>query len=345
MKILVIRGKGIGNMVLFTPTLSALRKNLPDAKITLITDKACAEVIRGSGLVDDVMIFDFNAPLSEKMKIISALRKIRFDYSLMTFPANKWQYNLIAFLMGARVKVSHKYSAGGMISLSFLQDIRIPAVEGIHDVDQNLNLLKVFGIKEVSKELIFYLSSEDRDFAKEFFKKNKLRKVIAMHPGCADDGLATRRRWPAEYFTETIRSLQDKGYQIMLIAGPGEEDLVHRINGPLKIKALVLQKTPLKKVVAVVSMCSGFLSTDSGIGHTAAAVGIPTLALIGPGDSRRIAPYGKKCDVITKTVPCSPCVHYPFRATRSKFGTSNCDVRCLKIIRPDRVVEKLVSML
>lgn len=338
MKILVIRVKGIGNMVMFTPTLVALRKNFPDVKITLLADKGSAEVVRGGNLVDDIVLFDLKFPLSRQLKIILDLRKQNFDCSVMSFPANKWQFNLFAFLIGAKKRITHGYWLARFRTLSFLQNARIPAVEGIHDVEQNLNLLKAFDILDCEKKQVFYVSKEDIDYADRFFKDNNLKNVIAMHPGCGDDSLY--KRWPSSHFTRVITLLQAVGYNVLLVAGPGEEELVEDINRSLKIKAEMLSGVPLKQVAAILSRCSAFLSTDSGIGHIASAMRVPTCVITGPTDHIRIAPYGGV--VIRKGFPCSPCKKYPFH---TDFSHIKCDnILCLGGITPEEVRDKLISV-
>lgn len=335
MKILVIRVKGIGNMVMFTPALLALTRGLPNAEMSLLADKGSIEVVRGGDIVDEMIPFDVDAPLLEKLRLLFSLRKRKFDYSIMTFPANKWQFNLFSFLIGARKRVTHGYKNPKLKTLYFLQNTRVPAVESIHDVQQNLNLLEAFGISDYEDKQFFYVSDENIGFAKDFFKKNNLKKAIAMHPGCGDDSVY--KRWPAGHFTRLVGLLQEAGYDPLLIAGPGEEDLVASINGPLEKPAAVLQKTSLKNVAAVISFCSAFLSTDSGLGHIASAMDVPTFVVIGPTDYRRIAPYGGK--VITKGMPCSPCKSYPFH---TDFSHIDCkDIRCLRAITPEDVRDEI----
>ena len=341
MKILVIRIKGIGNTVMFTPALAALRKALPNADIVFLADTGSAEVVRGSNLVDEIIHFDLGWSLSKKIKVICNLRREKFDYSIMTFPANKVQFNILAFLIGASKRVTHKYGNSKVKTLSFLQNVKIPAVEGVHDVDQNLNLLKAFNIQAEDKEQHFYISKDDMVFAESFFREKGLGRAIAMHPGCGDDSLY--KRWPSRHFTSLIKLLNDNGHDVILIAGPGEQELVSNINEQLANKAVVLQDVNLKKVAAVISLCSSFLSTDSGLGHIAAAMNVPTLAITGPTDYRRIAPYGKKCRVLTKGLECSPCKKYPFHTDYSHIRCSN--IRCLNEISPEEVRDKLLSLI
>ena len=344
MKILVVRIKGLGNFILFTPTLIAIRKKFPDAKITLLADKLCAEVVNGSKLVDDIVYFNLNSRFSDKLKVLLGLRKRNFDYSILAFPAHNWRYNLFAFLIGARKRVTHGYEVANLKSLSFLQNVKVRAIEGIHDVEQNLRLLSVFDIKDVKRELYFHLSEEDKIFANDFFKGNNLKKVIGIHPGCSEEG--SYKRWPKENFSEVIQMLQRDEFDVILVAGPGEEGLVEDILGNLVKKPVIVKNMPIKRVAALVSKCIAFLSTDSGIGHISAAMGVPTLALIGPGDYRRIAPYGRRCGVITNKSECSPCMVYPFKTDYSQYGHIKCsDAPCMKQITPEEVRGKLRSLI
>ncbi len=344
MRILIIRIKGIGNMVMFTPVLVNLHKELPEAEIVLFADKGSAEVVNGSNLINEIVYFDLSWSFFRKLKVILALRRRKFDYSIMTFPAHKWMFNLLAFMLGAKKRVTQGYSVDNVKALAFLQNERIPAVEGIHDVEQNMNLLKALGISSLKGDLRFFLSDDDKSFAESYFKEHKLKKVIALHVGGSDE--TAYKRWPIEYFTKVIPLLKEKEYDVLLVAGPGEENVVSEINLTLEGPVLVLNGLPLKRTAAIIARCSGLLCTDSGIGHIAAAVGIPVLSLVGPGDPRRISPYGRKCGFISGKTACSPCIHYPFGTSNSDYSKVVCSsLECLRKISPEEVRDKLLSLI
>ena len=349
MKIIVFCLSGIGNTILFTPTLRVLCENLPQAEITLLVAKeAFAEPVRGSDLADKIVVFE-RMGLWSKLILLYKLRITKYDYSIMAFPSNRWQHNLFAFLVGARTRITHSYSFAKIRTLSFLQNEKVRSVESIHDVEQNLKLLAPLGIGDdvATPDPFFQLLNEDKEFADEFWNENALRGefVVGIHPG--GDRRYTYKRWDKESFVHLIKKLIDeKGAKVLLFAGPDEELFVEGINERLSNGKGVysIRRTGLKKVAALISKCNCFVCNDSGLGHVAAALGVKTLAIFGPTIHTRISPYGEHANIVRTGIECSPCLKYPFHATRNKIKCAE-EIKCLNGIKVDKVYEAAVSLL
>jgi len=346
-KILVICASGIGNTILFTPTLKALRENFPHAKITfLVTKQIFAEPVRGSHLVDEIISLDGN--LWQKIKTIINLRREKFDYSITAFPSNRWQFNVFAFLAGAKSRITHSYKVGKWRTLSFLQNKKIPAVEDLHDVEQNLNLLKSLGIKlPKDKQPIFHIDEKSREKAKRFWKKNHLegKFVVGIHPGSGGIGQETKR-WPKENFAELADKLiEKKETKILVFGGPEEKELKESIKALSRYKEDIhLINTPLKQTAALIEQCNLFISNDSGLMHIAVAVKSPkVIGIFGPTNHRRTAPYRKNCYIIRKNFSCGPCLRYPFHSTSSKIECRN--NKCLRTMKVQDVIDKIYQFI
>ena len=114
--ILVIGSIGIGNLLMFRPVLAVLRQRLPHAKITLLVLKrGFAEVFAGDPLVDEVRVVDFRdyPGLMKKIGLVRDLRRYKFDLTITSFPANRLEYNALAFLTGAPYRVATCIPASG----------------------------------------------------------------------------------------------------------------------------------------------------------------------------------------------------------------------------------------
>jgi heptosyltransferase-2 len=324
-KILLICASGIGNTILFTPTLEILRKEIK-AKITLfVTKQGFAEPISGSRLVDEIIIIDNDKSLFEKIKNIINLRREKFDYSITAFPSNRWQFNFFAFLVGAKKRITHSYKVDKLRTLSFLQNVKVPAVEKLHDVEQNLNLLRALNInsKKKKRELLFYVNREAKEFATEWFKKNKISKkdfLVGIHPGCKRS--TKYRRWPKENFVKIINNLIKRKMKILLFAGPDEIEEVTWIYNQYKEQdnVFLIKEKSLKHAAALIVKCRMFICTDSGLGHIAAALRVPTLAIFGPALPSRTRPYGKYGHYISSTPPYPHYPKYPFQSSSTKIN-------------------------
>jgi len=346
-KILVISLSGIGNTILFTPFLNCLRKHCPKTEIDFLTlNQAMAEVVSGSNLVDNIFVLQ-KSPL-KILKTLWQLRKKHYDYSVTAFPSNKWQFNVLAFLIGAKNRVTHKYKCYQLRTLSFLQNKKIEAIEEIHDIEQNMNLLKVFGIdsKKEERELTFYLSEKDKNFAEDFLKVNNLENdfLIGIHPGCNRDN--KYRRWPKDCFVELINDLVTQGRKILLFSGPDEIEETAWIYNNIdnKEKVFSVKEKSLKDVGSLIARCKIFICTDSALGHIAAALRVETLAIFGPAQASRTRPYGKYGHYVSLNLSCSPCLKYPFHSTSSKIKC-NKDFECLRKIKVEDVIEQINRIL
>lgn len=342
-KILVICASGIGNTILFTPTLRGLRKGLPKAKVTLLVTKSVfAEPIKGSKLANQIVVFENGNSLWKKIKLIHKLRKEKFDYSLTAFPSNRWQFNVLAFLVGAQKRITHNYKVGKIRTLSFLQNVRVSVDEKLHDIEQNLNLLKPIKITpSQEKKLLFYLSPKEKKLAGKFWQENNLDAsfVVGIHPGSG--GIQQEaKRWPEEKFAEFCnRLIKEKKVKILIFGGPEEKKLKEKIKSSSKNKgSIYLVNASLKQVAALIKRCNLFISNDSGLMNMSIAVGVKTIGIFGPTNYKRTAPYGRNGYALRrKNLPCSPCLKYPFYSTSSKVECEK-NFECLRKIRVKDII-------
>ena len=347
-KILTISLSGIGNTILFTPFLNCLRKNYPEAEIDFLTlNQTMADVVSGSSLVDNIFV------LSKRQfrifKILWQLRRKQYDYSIAAFPSNKWQFNVLAFLIGATNRVTHRYNYGKLKTLSFLQNKKILAIEGIHDVEQNMNLLKIFGVnvKNEERKLIFYISDENKKFAKEFLVENQLENkfLVGIHPGAGGfykgwQGFA--KRWSEENFAKLCDTLiEEKDAKVLIFGGPEEIGLKNKVRSLAKHKEdIIIIDESLKHTAAIIGKCNLFISNDSGLMHVAATFNVPTIGIFGPTNYKRTAPYGKNCHFIRRDLSCGSCLIYPFHSTSSKIRCKR-NFECLRGITIKDVINKI----
>lgn len=354
-KILVICACGLGNAILFTPALKILRKKFPSGKIDLVTRiPVAAQPVEAANLVNDIIILNNNS-LINKIKVILELRRRQYDYSFTAFPSNRWLFNVFAYLINAKKRVTHSYKIARIKSLSYLQNERIMADEELHDIDQNINLLKVFNLdtsREI-KQLIFYIPEKSKDYAKKFLIKNKITNkdlLIGIHPGAGSMGWkdGSKKRWPPEYFSQLCDELvKHKTAKILLFGGQEEEELKQKILSLIQYKSqtkIYLVNASLKHVAALISKCRLFVSNDSGLMHVAAAVGVTTLGIFAPTSYKRAAPFGENCYIIREKCAYFPCYKYPFYSTSNKISCPK-DMECLRKITVRDVMMKINEIL
>src|SRR5437762_3814131 len=141
-RILILCLPGIGDAILFTPALALLRRAFPDAHITALTMfRGAADVLQTNPDLDEVRWFDFfHAGVRAGIRYIWRLRREGFDLSILGFPANRIEYNLVNAFVGRRWSAGHGYRHQRGRNLAFLNNIRVQESGTLHNVEENLAL-------------------------------------------------------------------------------------------------------------------------------------------------------------------------------------------------------------
>jgi len=308
MRILIILASGIGNSILFGPTLKAIRNNLKDAVIDVFAyKKVFAEPFTGSKLVDNFIYYDGFSSLLK-------LRNNKYDISITAFPSNRWEFNVFAFLIGAKKRITHSYKVGQIRTLSFLQNCKVPADEKLHDIEQNLKLLNLLKIKKpTNKKPVFHLEKEDVKFAKEYIKKSHINglRLIGVHAG---SGPLSFKRASVERFVRQIDASWEKNSAVLIFGNREEAEIKNELSKQLRKKHLIVD-ADLKKVAALILNCKLFITNDTGLMHIA-STGFDTqiVAFFCGSNPKRTRPFGKKNKLI---ILKDSIMRYPFYATKN----------------------------
>lgn len=316
LSIAVIAASGIGNTILFTPALREIRRHHPAASITMIVPRRVyAECIEGASLVDRIVVVQ---GVSDVIRNIICNRH-RYDVSITAFPSNKWQFNLFAFLVGANKRITHSYSCGRLRTLSFLQNAKVQADSFLHDVHQNISLLKLLNVDVtgIEPELLFYLSRDDECFADCFLKNNNIGptdSLLGVHAGAGPIG--DTKKWGIENFAQEINVIteRDASSVVFLFGGSEEREEREALSKLLKTKQVIIFDGTLKQTAALIKRCNFFLSNDTGLMHLAACFGITQKAIFISTNPTRTSPFNKNATVQIE----GDCTQYkyPFWSTK-----------------------------
>jgi heptosyltransferase II len=314
-KILVIEPWNIGDVVLATTALQALRARYPDASIALLGKPHAEELLRGSGLVDEVITFDFPwTSESDKYRrsrydrrafraLVRRLRDEKFDLTVdcrMDFRSN-----YIAFASRARRRVGYAFGGGSF----FLTDAVPATPRANHKVRDWLKLLEALGSHTGSKVLTrsesgkpiaprLTLLPEERQAAA--FKLESMGiaprdLIVAIHVGAS----RPEKRWPAARFAEVADSLADTyGARIVVLVDPDG----HGARLPLRTPACYVTSS-LRGLMAFVGSCDLLICNDGAPMHIADALGVPLVAVFTSGNPAWYGPSGKNQKVVGKGAP------------------------------------------
>ncbi len=330
-RILLIRFGSLGDVVLTTPAIRAVRAAFPDAYIAMLVGDRSADIVSANPHLDEVIVFRREKVFSETRRIAAFLRERNFDASVDM--QRKFRSSLLAYMSGAKLRIGY-HQPGGLLC-----SVKVRNAESKHSVDLNLDLLRPLGVKaglkpistEADRTPEMFLSSEDREYADCVFRSGGLTSrspIMGMFPGAG----WPHKCWPAERFA-IIGDLAAREYDagVVIFAGPGEEDIVDDVARQMSAPAvLVKDRMTLRQLGAMIEQCDLFLSNDTGPMHISVAVNTATIGLFGPGDHVRFRPIGEKHAMIRKDLQCSPCKHL----------TRGCaDNICMKMISVEEVWE------
>lgn len=321
--ILILRPGGMGDAVLLLPIIQELKRQQSGLTVTVLAEKRNYAIFNLSGVVDRVLCYDRPADL---------LQVFRGSYDIIV-DSEQW-YRLsaiLARLMGASTRI-------GFVSnnrrLLFTHQISY----GL-EVYERFNFVKLFtpiGFVDNAGDVdsIYLDSSPDAVCTVDgLLGDHSGRGFAAIFPGAS----VPEKEWGKENFARLGEKLYATGIVSVVLGGRSEalcaSAVATRCNG-LDLAG----KTSVSETAAILTRASVLVSGDSGLLHLAASLGIPTVALFGPSDSRKWAPRGKHHRVISKKLPCSPC---------SRFATiPRCryDQKCMSLISVEEVYAAVMSV-
>ncbi|MGB9561424.1 MAG: glycosyltransferase family 9 protein, partial [bacterium] len=277
------------------------------------------------------------------------LRRKRYDVSITSYPANRIEYNILSFLVGAKMRIAHRYRHYRYINLPFLNTHTIDQTERLHNVEENLRLLEPLGILyELPERLVFPLHKEEIEWAKEYFISSGLDKnspIFGFHAFSTTFKNMHRKCWPKENFVELIDKLslrfQDAGF--ILFGSKIDEEVNRFIAENTKAKVWIFDNFPIMKTAALIKQCDLFVTNDSGLMHLAAAMGRKTVSLFGPTNPEHLHPWGNKHKIIRAELPCSPCFFYSQKPLQCKLKDNQ--YLCMKSISVESVLSACVELI
>lgn len=303
-KILILRPDGIGDAINSTPAIKILRESYPNAHIAIVARSSGAEIFALNPHINEIIVYDAKS-LWAKLHFLEILR-LGF-YDLVVVLCNIAKCNLMAYASGARYRVGWKYPRR-KFSFVLTHTVNHRDPKGTkHEIDRNIDVVKLVGVESNERELTLYLSEEERAWAKDFLNSQDLGDnipIVGIHPG----GSTYNKLWPAENYAHIANQLTQKfNARIILFSGPGEDNLAQCVQNIMANQPILATGVKLRQFAALVEKCSLFICNDSGPMHISAALKVPTVAIFGPTDHVRWRPYNEKAIVVRKDMDCWPC--------------------------------------
>lgn len=278
--ILIVRTDRVGDVVLTTPAIRALRGAYPHSRISILVAPRTRDLVEGNPDLDEVLVDDrgkeHKGPFGF-LKLVYCLRQKKFDLAIIFH--TKKRTNLTCFLAGIPSRIGYKNNKLGFLLTHPLRDTRHEGKK--HEVQYCLDVLQELGITAATHwDLYVPVKKEAEQWVEQFCREHRISaqdRLIAIHAGASDPS----RRWPEERFADLIDKLiEDYSGKIVII---GTAD-IRKINREIISLAHhpVLDLTGMMTISQLVSLfkrCDLLISNDSGPVHIAAAVGTPVIAI------------------------------------------------------------------
>ena len=322
-RILVIRLSSMGDIILITPALRALKARFPRAHLDVLVKARYRDLLQGHPHVDGLFVLEEREGI---LSLAGRLRKRPHDI-IVDLHANLRSRMLSLLLPAERTLRVRKRALPRRLAVLFHRRSE-PLV---HTSDLYLGTLRPLGIRAQREVPRLYLQPDEVQAAKRFLGRHHLagRPILAgLHPGARWPG----KRWPAERYMRVGKRLAEGGRRgVLVFAGPGEEGLAGKVAEGIGAAAVVAAGQTLRQLMALVARCDVFITNDSGPMHLATALGAPVVAIFGPTHPvLGFWPLGEQDVVLTADLDCSPCsLHGGRRCRRNHL--------CLEKVTVDQV--------
>jgi heptosyltransferase III len=342
-RILLVRTDKIGDVVLTTPAIAALRKKFPDAHIAALVSQTAFDAVKHNPHMNEVWSLDpaLYSGVIGFFRLISEIREGRYQAAVVF--QTKFRVALALWLSRVRYRVGPLSKWWSFILYNLGRRQNRSAVE-MHEADYNIQLLKEFGISvaDTREKTYLVVGEKEKAEAEKFFTEksiNRKYKTVAIHPGMGGSAL----NWPESHYIALGRNLI-KRYNVVITGGPTEAALVERVMTAVAQDQSYLMDRPiltkyvnegsLANFIAILDQCDGMVGPSTGPMHLAVGLGKKVVTIFSPirvQSAVRWGPYGvelgsnlgiapkDQASVLVPDVNCAEnqrcalaaCIYYP----------------------------------
>jgi lipopolysaccharide heptosyltransferase II len=335
-RILVVKLRSIGDTVLSTPSLIALRRYAPQAEIDVLLEDWVAPVLEGH---DGVNVIGISTGMGARLATISRLRKRQYDVAFNLHGGTTSTF--LTWASGAK----HRFgNASYQYSFLYNHLLSSPADfwgrQKMHSAEQQLALVGFAGVSvddlpktklQVTAEAL--ASVESRIGGSQI--SDSRSEIALLHPGTAFE----TKRWAPANFARVAEYLANKELTLVAIASKEESATLNELSSAANIPITTYNDLTLPEITALASKARIFIGNDSGIAHIAAAVQTPTVVIFGSSNRTHWRPWtDAPNEIVFNPFDCQPCAGYRCDA----FGDSRC-IHSVTVDQVNAAVERVLS--
>lgn len=340
MKIAVFCPNWVGDAVMATPALRALRQHFAGARLIGVLKPYVAGILEGAPWLDSQVFLDTKGPWSQRwLPVARQLRQEKIDLAILL--PNSFRIGLVAWLAGIPRRIGYnRYRRGFLLSdrlqpLCDWQGQRRPSPI----ISAYNRLVEAAGCPTPSNRMELFTMTRDEAAADAVWRQAGLLaypEVVCLNPGAA---FGSAKHWPTEHFVRLAQDLADRrGAGVLVLCGPAERELSRQIavraHRPA-VHSLADHPLSLGLTKACIRRCALLVTTDSGPRHFAAAFDRPVVTLFGPTHIAWTETYHTQAIHLQKKVPCGPC----------QRRVCPLDHRCMTELEPAEVYASTVALL
>lgn len=339
MKIAVFMPNWVGDAIMATPAVRALRTKFSDVEIVAIARPVIVDTLQGLNSIDRVIVHDHKNPYSEHRgwKFIKALRSERFDTAIL-FP-NSMRSAWNAWCSGAKRRIGFSRDARGIFLTDRLKPFSRRTPNPV--LKEYLRLVERLGCDVSSMQTELVVTRHDEEARHQFFSQQpdqvRAAPYIVLNPGGA---FGAAKHWPTESFAELAKRISSElNHNVIVLCGPAEKDIaseIVRLADDTRVTSLAEQQLSIGLSKSIVQTADLMVTTDSGPRHFAQPFGVPVITLFGPTHIAWSETFYSRGVHLQEQMDCGPC-----QKRVCPLGHHN----CMKQLSVDRVFRSVARAL
>jgi heptosyltransferase-3 len=332
-RVLVVRLRSIGDTVLATPSLIALKNFLPDAEIDILLEDWVAPVLDGFDSIDNMITVGKDS--SSRMKTAWQVRRRAYDVAFNLHGGTTGTF--FTYASGARHRVGYtEYQYSFLYNHLLSSSSDFWQKKYTHSAEQQLALLGFVGVPvdPAQKTRLVVTEAAIDSVSTTCGSRINAEAFVLMHPVAA----FKTKTWALSNFARTAESLSERGLTTVAITTKSERIVLEQLKHESKVPILTFDDLTLPEIIALASKAKLFIGNDSGIAHMAAAVNTPSVVIFGSSNRNNWHPWtDAPYEMVFESFPCQPCPGYECKV----FG----DPKCILSVRPESVFEAIERVL
>ena len=321
----------IGDVLLSTPLVAAIRQGYPNATITYAVGVWSRPMIQTSPHIDDILTIPESWSPSSFLAVARELRQRRFDCVFV--PGRSPLLGLLT--LAARIPVRIGLDSRGR-GFAYSHPVPVPQTV-MHEADLYLLLAQAVGLPAGERRLWFFPTEAERAEAAKIVDTDGDGPLVILHPGGGSNPgmVLQRKRWLPERWAEVADRLHhEHSARILIVGSAAEQAVVETVQRAMRAPVAVLpQQWQWGVLGAAIQGAALFLGHDTGMSLLANAVGTPHVVVFGPSDPQTYGPYGATGRYVWRPTPESPCFY-----DGSASDDCPCMSQCMRNVEMEHVL-------